>query len=683
MDKPYSKLPRNKTLRVFLNSAILLLALFLALELSLSLIVNLQLNKAKKSFKSDAGLDLQYTIAFFDIFYGASIKNLSIKQDKTTFFDIGSIRLKLDFLETILKRKISCKEVYISRPHIYKVENLDKKYLSYLLATAKNSGNFIKSTLVKTYNLNFMDYTEMDIGGYVALAQNKVFLSRGKIRILGATFLGKTEIDQSNNLLDVPLDYALDATYTNGDFIINKLELISFSARLALSGRINDYENAFDLDIKGELKDFMLEDVKQLNNEYVYARGILASRFSLKGPLDVANFRTDINISNANFKISDFLKLNKVNFDLVWDNNGVHSEKVSLLIDTYPANLSFKTVKQDGKDMINLEFLSPNLDLINDLKLKFQGSFQNNVMGGDIEFGFSRTLNNKIFSKSYDLKGASFNLKDFNFNCKSAQIQLGEKSQAGETRLRKLNAQEISGDISMLVDSLQVNDLEASVYGGIISGDLAFKSSDNALNYNSKILLNNVNSASLADDFLSGEYKLSGQLSGSVILNSKLRENITSDIQIVDGELKDNAVLIAIADFFAMPSLKSVAFSNLKIILYKIWNQYDAKVSLFSPDVSIYLDNKSNAGESLDGYLLVKISTALMDESPRFRQLFKYIGYKEPTVYFPFQLKGYLDKPRIEWLENEFKEKIQDFLPESNKKLLQEALNNLVKDISQ
>ena len=699
MEKPYSKSRLNRALHSFFFIIVATIVLFLVFEFSLTLVFNSQLKKAKASFKDYAGIDLDYKFVLFDVFYGAFVKSLSISKDNKPMLDVGSIRLKPDIFDSIVNRGLSCKEIYINRPHVYKVDELNKKYLSLTLANIHNSGSLIKSALVKVYNMNFMDRINLDLGGYVAFAQNKVLLSRGKIRILDSMLLGMSDIDQSNNFLVMPLDYAFEATYMDGDFVINKFELISLSAKLVMSGRMEDYADALDVDLKGDLKDFMLEDARMFNNEYAYGRGILNSKFNIKGPLDTADFRVDMSISDANLKVLDTLKLSKIDIDLVWDNKGLRSDNMTMLIDGSAASLSIDISREGAGNTIDLEFFSGSLDVLDDFKVNFQGNLAKSILEGDIAVAFKRKYEEKTLSRNFSLENFSLDLVDFSFGCKSAQLTLGEKAETeslveeslgmvspeeeeDEEIIRRLTLNQLVGNMSMTSESLEVYNLEGDFYGGTLKSDASFRSADSTLYYNSKIILKNVNTADLAQEFLFEEYKLSGMLSGSIILNSKLRENITGDIQIIDGELTDNAVLIAISNFFALPSLKSVSFSNLKVIFYKIWNQYDSKISLFSQDVSIYLDNKSAAGESLDGYLLVKISTDLMDESPRFRQLFKYIGYKEPTVYFPFQLKGYFEKPRIEWLENEFKEKLEAFLPESNKKLLQEALNSLVLDMS-
>jgi len=654
------------------------------MDLSLSLILNNHLNKAKTGFKEGAGLNLTYKLALFDVFNGISINGLAISQDEKKVFDTTNIKLKVDLGNTLLNRRLLCREIIVNDPHIYKIEHFDKSYLSFLLAGTKDSGDILKSVMLRLFNLNYMGLINLDMGGYVALAQDKILLSRGKMQILKAAFLGKTVFDQSNSLLDNPLDYSFESTFIDGDFVVNKLDVVGFTARLVAFGRVKDYGSTAELDFNGELSDFMLEDVKQLNNDYVYARGILSSKFVVKGAAGQPGFRADIKIRDSNIRILDSLRVDNINSDFVWDNSGFRSEKISGLMDGEPVNLKLLFEKQDGKNIINLEFLATNLGLLDDLKIGFEGSLLKNVLSGDIEVGFSRAYNQKILKKRYNLENFNLDFLDFEFNCDSAQIQLSEKKQQQtEEKVRNILFSEINGALSMIKDSLELHSFQAKLFDGALKGKASISSQEKSLQYDARINLYDLDSNALVKDLFSADYELSGPLSGNITVNSKLRENVTGDVQIVNGQIKDNEILIAISDFFGIPSLKTVAFSNLKIIFFKVWNKYDSKISLFSPDVAIYLDNKTFEDDELDGYLLVKLATTLMDESPRFKRLFRNIGYAEPTVYFPFQLKGYFDRPRIEWLESEFKEKLEDFLPDTHKKLLQDSLNDLVRDSSQ
>ena len=85
----------------------------------------------------------------------------------------------------------------------------------------------------------------------------------------------------------------------------------------------------------------------------------------------------------------------------------------------------------------------------------------------------------------------------------------------------------------------------------------------------------------------------------------------------------------------------------------------------------------------MDGYLSVIMSTELLNESKVFKKLLAYIKHDEPVVVFPFKITSYINTPRILWLKNEFKVKLQNLLPESNKRFLQGQVNNMIAKIKE
>jgi hypothetical protein len=651
--------------------------------LSFSLALNSYLAKARVGFRNSADLDFNYKFAFFDIFNGVFIKGLSITQDAQPILDIGSIRLRFDQKNTIAKKQLFCEEVIINNVKINEVDNFDKSYVSFLLSAIKNNSAALKSTKIKLDNLNIMGLVDIDLGGYIALAQGKILLSKGKIAINNSKFLSKSAIDRSNSLLDAQLDYSLEVTYTNTDFVINKIDLISSTTKLISSGRIKDYNESVNLDFKIEIDNLLLEDLTKLNNEYVYTRGILTAIFNIVGPLDKSYFKGNVKISSANLKIMDAFKINKISAALSLDNNSIASQEISGLIDSSPVSLNLNINKENGENRINLKFSAKKLDLLDDMIISLKGTFSDKAIEGDAEILLERSYNNKFLTRYVVINGLKINFGDSLLKTDSLGVFLTEsETKDAKEPFRKLALTNIGGNFYFTGNNIEIKNLKAEAYKGRLtaSGTLGIK--DSALLYNSKIHLENLETENLINEFISKEFKLSGLLSGNVSVSSDMRESISGDVQIVNGKVENNAVLVSISDFFGLPSLKAIDFSNLKIIFQQVWNQYSSKISLFSNDVGIFFDNKALSDGTVDGHLLAKLTTKLMDESPRFRKLFKYIDYKEPTVYFPFQVKGYSGKPRIEWLKSEFKEKIQDFLSESNKKRLQTELNKKVEELA-
>lgn len=664
----------------FLLIAVSIILIFVIIaDLSLGFILNNYLNRMSLNFRHNLGLNLKFRNAYFDFFYGILIKDLTIDKNGAKIFDAKSIKLNPDFLKIIFNRRIFCKKIYVKKPHIYKIDNPQNNYLPFLFTSLKESSDSIRSTRIKLDDLNVMDLASFDLDGYITLASNKLLLTRGKIKIRQMVFLEETEADFINSLLGEPLNYAFEATFLDNSFLISKLDLSGHSVRLLLSGRINDFANSPNLELSGELKNLLLEDIRLFNNEYLHTNGLLDASFIISGPIDNLNFRTKANLTNCNLNILNALSIKKVNSNLTWDSQGLRSHNISGLISGAPVNLTLEIYSEGGYNKINLGLSSKNLGLFDEVRIDFRGRFLDDVLEGDtaIVLGYKKAEKNLV--SSFNFKNIYLNLKSFGFKSDIVNISLDDSSAGGiEGILKKIEATNLSGNLAITQNSFTVDNVKTKIYHGTLKGRVAFSAKDNIFSYDSKIYLVNLEIKDMAKEFLSNEYQLCGKLSGRITISSEVSENIIGDIQIVNGKIENNAILAAISNFFSIPSLKTVDFSDFQILFRKIWDKYEAQINLFSKDVWIYLDNKFFADGTMDGYLLAKLTTKLMDESKRFRRLFRYTGYKEPTVYFPFKLKGFVDKPRIEWLSNEFKEKLQGFLSLSNQKLLQREVNKLV-----
>lgn len=680
MIKSYLTSP-HKVFHSFLIIIISILIFVIAIDLSATIILNQYLSNISLNLGNNFDAQVDFRNVYFDIFYGIFINGPIIKIDKDIIFDAKSIKLNLDYLDMIYKRQLFFKKISIQSPHIYKVDYFESSFLSFLLSSIKASSDISKSTTVKLYNLNFMDLINFDLDGYFALAQSKLLLTRGKINIKDTIFLRNTGLKDS--LLNSPLTYVFEATYQGSDFLIDKLDLASRSARLILWGRIKDFSNDVNLELEGDLNNFLLEDIRLLNNDYLITKGILKAKFFINGPIENPDFRTNISILNTTLHMLDKFKVNITSSDLMWDNQGLRTRSVSGSIGKAPISLDLQIDNKEAYNKVNLKLSSQNLDLLDTLDVSFKGNFHSKVLEGNTTVSFRYKNKNIIFTKIFDFEDIFLDIKDLSFKSSVVDILSSEKDDLeAEDKFKKLEFTEINGNLTITPTDFLIDNIRTKICNGKVEGEAGFYIKDNTLLYNSRIYLEGVEIKNIAKEFLSKEYQLSGLLWGKIVINSEASDTITGNIKISDGKIENNALLIAISDFLGINSLRRIDFNNLEILFRRIWDKYEAQINLFSKDIGIYLDNKFFADETMDGYLLVKLTTKLMDESKRFRRLFKHIGYKEPIVYFPFKLKGYVDKPRIEWLKNEFKEKLQDFLSPSNKKILQNELNKLVEGLA-
>jgi len=560
---------------------------------------------------------------------------------------------------------------------IYRTDVIDKKIVSALLVGLKTQGEFLRSTRIRISDCNFMDYVSFDSDGYMALAQTKLFLTRGKMRILKANFL-KSGIAMANTEFGKEIDYVFEANYSDNDFFITRFELTGYGAARALaSGVVADYEDEVNLDLEGEIKSVLLDDILFLNNRNFSTKGFADIGVSVNGPIEKLATTTKVHFINCVLSAFDTISLKRIDSYLVWDGKDF-SLKLSGYFNDAPLELTLEIDKRNVPQ-IRSQVTVKQIGAFQKTTANFQGYLLNKIIGGDLEVLGEYTEKKSEKKISVVFTNMYLNLEERNFQSNSLDlVWLGDPS--GVQPPKSVSFSALSVDAAVKKDGFSLENCKASVYGGIVNGGADFLFDGHDLNYELKLYLQNLEVADFAKEFLSLGYQLSGSLSGTVALSSNPKKAVSGEVQIVGGQVKDNAVLSAVADFFDLPSLRTIDFDKLRINFLKTFGKYHAAINLFANDITIYLDNQFLENGVMDGYLSLRLSSKLMDASSRFSRLFKYIEYSEPTVYFPFNLKGYVDNPRIEWLQNEFKEKLENFLKDKHKKILQDQLNKLAQE---
>lgn len=674
------KFPR-RTLRLLLVAVVIIVGIIVVSDVSGSLLLNNYLRSFQREVNQKAGVRLDFSAAFFDVFTGVHIKGLKLTQGGLALFSARMAACNFDVVQFISQKRLSCKKITLCQPYIYKTDRIDKEFITAILLGMQAQENALRSTVVKIYDFNMMDLVTFDMDGYVAFAQAKLLLTRGKLKVK------KTALaHRGNAMADSPLgsdvSYAFEATYQGNDFLIHKLELTGYgAASLLLSGAISDFTGAVDLEIEGDIRSVLLDDIPRLNNRYFSTHGFADVAFHVHGPVEQPACTAEVKFTNCNFSLLNSLYIKKIRSELTWDGKDVAVELSGYMDDSF-VNLRLKTDKENAPH-IRSEVSIKDWGSFRAVVLNFQGYFLNRIIGGDVEAIFDY-----VQKKTPKRASAAFRNVYFNFDTsifQSNSFDMAWTSGPSQDEKKPTPRKTMSfADLRAVVESkdnaVALKNIKAALYGGLLEGDAHCSFDVNEFAYDAKLSLRDLKIKDFCQEFLSLGYQLSGSLSGALALSSEPKKAISGEVEVTGGKVYDNVVLTAVADFFGVPSLRTIDFTKLRINFLRAWDKYRAGINLFADDVTLYLDNQFFDNGVMNGYLSVRIDSKRMNESRRFKRLFKYIEYKEPTVYFPFNLKGYLENPRIEWLQNEFKEKLEKFLSDKHKKILQDHLNSLAKD---
>ena len=72
----------------------------------------------------------------------------------------------------------------------------------------------------------------------------------------------------------------------------------------------------------------------------------------------------------------------------------------------------------------------------------------------------------------------------------------------------------------------------------------------------------------------------------------------------------------------------------------------------------------------------------MLENSPKFTRLMKYLGQDNDFISFNFQLSGLFQSMNFKWLESEFKQKLENLLPSKYEKGLEDEIEKIIESIS-
>lgn len=669
----------HRALRFVSFAFLFLLVAAVIADASGSFILNRYLSLAQRPLQQKENVRFEYGGAFFDIFSGAHIFSLRFGQDNKELFSAKRVNLQFDLLKLFSQKRLFCKQLYLRQPYLHKADFIDKKLVAAILSGIQLQKDMIRSTVVRIDDFNVMEIAVFDVDGYVAFAQSELLVSRGKLKVSEAKFLA-SNVAASKAPIDDDINYAFEATFRENDFLINKLELTGYgAAHLLFTGRINDFTDAADFELQGEISSVLLDELQVLNNRNFSVNGFADCSLRFYGPIEKPLSSIKVKFTNCSLSFFDSFYIKKIESDFRWDDKDISLELAGF-INEAPLTLTLKVDKRTIPQ-ISAQAVIKDAGAFHNGTINFQGYRLNKIIGGDLEAAVDYTQKKKKKKVSVEFSNMYFNLETLNFQSNALNLAWFNDASVGAGQsLKAVSLTGLSADVETKKNSISLDDFKAAVYGGTIQGNADVVFDVNDFSYDAKFYLQNLEITDFAREFLSLGYQLSGVLSGTMAFSSDPKKRLSGEVQVANGKVYDNAVLTAVADFFSLPSLRTIDFSKLRINFLRSFDKYHAGINLSSDPITIYWDNQFLEGGVMDGYLSVRISSRLMDESKPFRRLFKYIEYKEPTVYFPFNLRGYVENPRIEWLQNEFKDKLENFLKDKHKKILQDQLNKLAKD---
>ncbi|PIY82290.1 MAG: hypothetical protein COX96_03025 [Candidatus Omnitrophica bacterium CG_4_10_14_0_2_um_filter_44_9] len=682
----------------FILYVVLCLTLFVvSVNIVFSIVLNNIISDASRIIAGTNSFSFRARFVYFNVFKGFSIVGVKLTRGAQPLLVSKNIDIGLDVL-SLLKRKALIKNISFgpTRVDMSRVSDLAELIAEVLPKMDKSIG-FFPTTYFKAIDLYFGDIVRSDIQGYLSCVKGSLLITRGQFLLKKVSIPAFNDADfLKGSSFYKPFDLVFDVESDGGGFKISRLEFSNPSLKFTGNGHIADLGKDPSMDFEMNFMNIILDDFPSLNNESLQSRGVIDAVFKAFGTFGDLKTLLSLKVSNANFTFFDSLSIDSVSGSAVASRDHIVGQDFNLTVNGMPFSSDFAIYQADNPHVkLELSSASPKgaaLPLIKGavmppaFVLDLSADWVDSGLSGDIRSKLRYSSKDAVNTLDVELKkfrlgyyeNLFFNAGDIIVNLNVQSSEVNDKTKASNNGL---SFEHVFSTIRRQKDGFILDGLKGICYGGTLEGQINFTPVDGRIAVNGEAHLRDVD----LDEFFrrSPEVQrvLSGKLAGDLRFDTSKSDIFKGQAFVEHGVVEQNPLLNAVSDFLGVPSLKKIAFDDLSMFFSGGRGEYAAQVKLQSPDVIGVLDGKVTNYEKLDGYLSTSLSTKLLDESKQFRKILIYIKHDEPSVIFAFKISSYLNSPRVLWLKNEFKEKLQNLLPERNKRSLQRQVNSMVENM--
>jgi len=685
MTNSSSSSPR-KARRWFLYGAAAVFLGILSVNFAGTLMALRALALAREQMAAQTGKVLAVRGVSFNVFRGLTLTGATIRSGPQILFDAERIDVGFEgFSYARLPLRVKDARVSTLRLATARLTEL-------VDAVRRLSDQRVPLELYDTFRFScpdvfFDNAVHLGLSGYLNAVNSEMYTLRGQVSVLKIRCAALSDFDlfEGSNFYQ-PFDYEFQATRSADRLQVAPIELSN--ARLKIFGEATVERLTSDeptVDLRLEMTNILLDDLPVLNRDNVRSRGVLDFLGVLKGPILRPQASLTVSMKNGEIVFFDSLFFSKVNGTTVFSRDQFAGKDLSLELNGVPLAADVKVLAQARPHVtLSLRSLSKVVgapQLVWQMDADWKGDNLRGAANGSVRYAGHNTVQQidfdlKDFRLGYD--------EDLYLYSRTLDVVLtaGGIGADGVTPppafQRKAQLEYLFGVLRKMPEGFGLRQVKASCYGGNLEGILNFVPSSERLFVKGEAHVKEVNIRKFVEISAPQSTLTKGQLAGDLQFDNSLTDQIKGQIFVVNGEIERNPILDAVADFFGIASLKRLPFGDLSIHFDGGRGDYDVKVNLKSSLVNADLESKVQSYDTMDGYLSASLSSRLLNESPSFKKLLAYLKHDEPYVVFPFKISSYISSPRILWLKNEFKEKIQNLLPERNQRYLQTQVNMVI-----
>ncbi len=633
--------------------------------------------------------------ATFNLFSGFSMREITFGREQEKLFSAHGINFGFDVI-SIFNKSVRIKSIDIQQPE-FDLKNVSNIIILAQKAVGKKgvravdqAVHFFETVYFNVKKAKVDGVVSLDIKGYLSFIKGNLFISRGEIllkKIQLSTVPGVDFFRDSS--FYKPFDYIFEAENQGTNFIVSRLEVSNPILKFTGSGSISNVQSNPKASFEINFFNILLDDFPSINSNVVQSRGVVDSTLQIKGALDNLSILCNSKITNAHLVFFNSIIFSEINGSAVVSIDHIVGQNFSLFCNGIPFSADFVFLNQIAPQLLlQLSSHETKGSETKDFILRFNADWLNDEFLGNIKSSFRYKASKTSTSIECNLKDFRLKYEDdlfvtadefsSNFSIKPASV-VSEKAYFNSG----LNLQHFFGIVRRQEDGFTLDHLKGNCYDGIFDGAIEFVPKGSSISVKGEAHLRGVDVDEFSKDVIPGQYLLSGLLDGDLRLDTQSEDILKGQFFVTKGTIENNPILDSVGNFLGVSALKKVSFDELSIFFSGGREECSSQVKLKSPQVNGILDGKISSYDKLDGYLTVRLGTELLNESKTFKKILTYIRHEEPSVVFPFKISSYVHSPRILWLKNEFKEKLQSMLPERNKRFLQKQVNNMVSKIEE
>ncbi|MGE5280188.1 MAG: hypothetical protein ACM3L6_05560 [Deltaproteobacteria bacterium] len=661
-----------------------MLLAFLIVNFTGTLLAVRALTDARRQMQEATGYTLGVRGVAFNVFQGLRLSGVVIQKGDQSLFDAERVDVGFEGVSYVRG------PVRIKQARMTTVRLVTARFTELIDVMRRFSQKGLPVALYDTFHFScrdmfFDNMIHMGLSGYLNAVNGQMYTLRGRLTVFKIRYPAFPEFDVfEGSAFYQPFDYEFQATRGDDTFEIAPIELSNTRLKIYGGATIKGLSRAEPaVDLKLEMVNILLDDLPVLNRGNVRARGVIDAVGILKGPIQRPDTSLSVTLKNGEMAFFDALFFSKMKGTAVFAHNQFLSRDMTLDLNGVPFDTELKVFALiDPRIALSLR---SQRDVAGAPQFTWQldGTWKGDHLQGDAEGTVRSAARNSA-------QQVSFKIDDFRLGYDedlylyARTFDLGVNVAANEPAStagsfdRGARLEYLYGVLRNVPDGFGFKHVKASCYGGTLEGEAYFTSTREQVFAKGEAHVRDVDIRQYVETSSPNSTLTQGQLDGDLRFDNRQDQQIQGQVFVTAGEIERNPILNAVADFLGIVSMKHLAFGNLSVFFNGGRGDYNVKVQLVSEALNAELESKIQAYETMDGYLSATLSTRLLNESRSFSRLLRFLKHDEPSVVFPFKISSYLASPRILWLKNEFKEKIQNKLPERNKRGLQAQVNNFV-----